>query len=74
MGAARFAFAGATATPMASTTRNVQDGYFLSSDVNLQIKLQVINLNGACPALVANEPVHDVHGGCLVWWHRCVAF
>ena len=41
---------------MASITRNVQDGYFLSSDVNLQIKLQVINLNGACPALVANEP------------------
>ena len=32
------------------------DAYFLSSDVDLQVKLLLLNLHGACPALLGDEP------------------
>ena len=40
---------------MASPPRSL-DAYFLSSDVDLQVKLLVLNLHGACPALLGDEP------------------
>ena len=40
---------------MVSPPRSL-DAYFLSSDVDLQVKLLVLNLHGACPALLGDDP------------------
>ena len=44
-----------SAQGMASPPRSLE-AYFLSSDVDLQVKLLVLNLHGACPALLGDEP------------------
>ena len=45
-----------TALFTAHSAQPANTPYFLSSDVDLQVKLLVLNLHGACPALLGDEP------------------